>query len=97
MFHKLSLEILGARYCSAQWPGISLYRSDLRWVLFINNEVVIFQDIGISLEQGFYVNRLMSGSLAAKEGSLAIGDRILSVRVLLFVSFHGSCCHDKCL
>jgi len=37
-------------------------------------------ELGINLEPGLYVSRIISGSLAAKEGNLAIGDRILNVR-----------------
>ena len=36
-------------------------------------------DAGISVEPGLYVNRIAPGSPAAREGSLALGDRILGV------------------
>ena len=34
---------------------------------------------GIGVEQGLYVSHIVQGSAAAKEGTLAVGDRILSV------------------
>ncbi|GLG94078.1 Disks large 1 tumor suppressor protein, partial [Gryllus bimaculatus] len=35
---------------------------------------------GLALETGFYICRISPGSLAANEGNLAVGDRVLSVR-----------------
>lgn len=34
---------------------------------------------GLSLETGIYISKISPGSLAAKEGNLAVGDRILSI------------------
>lgn len=38
-----------------------------------------FTDSGICLENGVYAAAVMPGSPAAKEGSLAVGDRIVAV------------------
>ena len=35
---------------------------------------------GLTLDLGVYVNRITPGSAAAKEGYIAVGDRILVVR-----------------
>lgn len=43
--------------------------SDLLWLA----------DSGISLENGVYAAAVLPGSPAAKEGSLAVGDRIVAV------------------
>lgn len=40
---------------------------------------VVFTDSGISLENGVYAAAVVPGSPAAKEGSLAVGDRIVAV------------------
>lgn len=37
---------------------------------------------GLSLESGVYISKISEGSLAAKDSSLVVGDRVL--RVLLF-------------
>ena len=37
---------------------------------------------GISLELGAYVAKIQPGSVAAKEGSIAVGDRIVGVRII---------------
>lgn len=37
---------------------------------------------GISLELGVYISKISPGSLAAKDGNLAVGDRVLNVRFL---------------
>lgn len=37
------------------------------------------RDLGLNLENGLYVSRILPGSAAAKEGNLAVGDRILGV------------------
>lgn len=34
---------------------------------------------GLTLETGIYISKISPGSLAAKEGNLAVGDRVLSV------------------
>lgn len=36
-------------------------------------------DHGISLESGVYINKIIPGSVAAKDGNLNVGDRVLSV------------------
>ncbi|KAI5755793.1 hypothetical protein M8J77_019736 [Diaphorina citri] len=36
-------------------------------------------DHGLTLESGLYICKISPGSLAAKEGSLAVGDRVLSI------------------
>lgn len=36
---------------------------------------------------GIYISKIAPGSLAAKEGNLAIGDRVLNVRILIFFMF----------
>ncbi|XP_060859281.1 disks large homolog 5-like [Metopolophium dirhodum] len=36
-------------------------------------------DHGISLETGVYINKITPGSLAAKDGNLDVGDRVLSI------------------
>ena len=41
--------------------------------------LVVVSEPGIGIEQGLYVSHLVQGSAAAKEGTLAVGDRILSV------------------
>lgn len=41
--------------------------------------LVGFADSGISLENGVYAAAVVPGSPAAKEGSLAVGDRIVAV------------------
>lgn len=37
---------------------------------------------GLTLETGIYISKISPGSLAAKEGNLAVGDRVLSVSFL---------------
>jgi discs large protein 5 len=41
------------------------------------------RDHGLTLETGIYINKINPGSLAAKEGNLAVGDRVLSVRKVI--------------
>jgi discs large protein 5 len=43
------------------------------------------RDHGLTLETGIYISKINPGSLAAKEGNLAVGDRVLSVRFFLLV------------
>ena len=38
-------------------------------------------DHGLILETGMYICKITPGSLAAKEGNLAVGDRVLSVSI----------------
>lgn len=51
-------------------PSRSLFTTQLQ----VNN-----YDHGISLEIGVYINKITPGSLAAKDGNLDVGDRVLSV------------------
>lgn len=51
-------------------PSRSLFTTQLQ----LNN-----YDHGISLETGIYINKITPGSLAAKDGNLDVGDRVLSV------------------
>lgn len=53
-------------------PGQELTRDHLWSALW-------FTDSGISLENGVYAAAVVPGSPAAKEGSLAVGDRIVAV------------------
>ena len=39
-------------------------------------------DHGLTLELGAYVAKIQPGSVAAKEGSIAVGDRIVCVSIL---------------
>ena len=41
----------------------------------------VISEPGIGVEQGLYVSHIVQGSAAAKEGTLAVGDRILSVSI----------------
>jgi C-terminal processing protease CtpA/Prc len=50
-----------------------------RFVQTINYSVDNGQEHGIVLESGYYVSRINAGSVAAKEGNLAIGDRVLYI------------------
>lgn len=49
------------------------------------DDIYIFQlhlnvsEHGLTLETGIYICKINPGSLAAKEGNLAVGDRVLSV------------------
>lgn len=40
---------------------------------------------GLSLESGVYISRISEGSLAAKDSSLVVGDRVLRVSFLAFI------------
>ena len=48
---------------------------------------------GLTVESGVYISRITPGSVAAREGSIAVGDRLLSVSIfhlsarLLYLSF----------
>lgn len=39
---------------------------------------------GLTVENGVYISRITPGSIAAREGSIAVGDRLLSVRISFF-------------
>ncbi len=41
----------------------------------------MFSELGISIESGMYVSRIHQSSVAAKDGNLAVGDRILNVNI----------------
>lgn len=44
---------------------------------------------GLTLETGIYICKINPGSLAAKEGNMAVGDRVLSVsRKVLFILYN---------
>ena len=47
---------------------------------------LVVSEPGIGIEQGLYVSHIVQGSAAAKEGTLAVGDRILSVSTPLAAS-----------
>ena len=49
----------------------------VNWILPMS--ALWFTDSGICLENGVYAAAVMPGSPAAKEGSLAVGDRIVAV------------------
>lgn len=42
---------------------------------------------GLSLETGIYICKISPGSAAAKEGNLAVGDRVLSVSLFFCIFF----------
>ena len=45
---------------------------------------------GISLELGVYISKISPGSLAAKDGNLAVGDRVLNVclvKIIYYIPF----------
>lgn len=46
-----------------------------------SNYFSCISDSGVSLENGVFVAAVVPGSPAAKEGSLAVGDRIIAVSV----------------
>lgn len=39
---------------------------------------------GLTVENGVYISRITPGSIAAREGSIAVGDRLLSVSLSFF-------------
>jgi len=47
--------------------------------LFTTQLKVNNYDHGISLETGVYISKITPGSMAAKDGNLDVGDRVLSV------------------
>ena len=44
-------------------------------------------ELGAQLETGIFVSRIIPGSACAREGNLAVGDRIISVSPPLFGRF----------
>jgi len=67
---SLSSATLVVRRRKPASPSRSLFTTQLQ----VNN-----YDHGISLETGVYINKITPGSLAAKDGNLDVGDRVLSV------------------
>jgi len=67
---SLSSATLVVRRRKPASPSRSLFTTQLE----INN-----YDHGISLETGVYISKITSGSMAAKDGNLDVGDRVLSV------------------
>ncbi|XP_050531919.1 disks large homolog 5 [Daktulosphaira vitifoliae] len=67
---SLSSATLVVRRRKPASPSRSLFTTQLQ----VNN-----YDHGISLETGIYINKITPGSLAAKDGNLDVGDRILSI------------------
>lgn len=67
---SLSSATLVVRRRKPASPSRSLFTTQLQ----VNN-----YDHGISLETGIYINKITPGSLAAKDGNLDVGDRVLSV------------------
>lgn len=67
---SLSSATLVVRRRKPASPSRSLFTTQLQ----VNN-----YDHGITLETGIYINKITPGSLAAKDGNLDVGDRVLSV------------------
>lgn len=44
---------------------------------------------GLTLNTGLYISRISEGSLAAKDKSLSVGDRILRVCLLFFINLNS--------
>lgn len=40
---------------------------------------------GLTIENGVYISRITPGSIAAREGSIAVGDRLLSVSYIVII------------
>lgn len=45
----------------------------------MSSSMILVVDIGIYIEQGLYIARIVPGSTVAKEGMLSTGDRIICV------------------
>lgn len=45
----------------------------------VSSSLILVVDIGIYIEQGLYIARIVPGSTVAKEGMLSTGDRIICV------------------
>jgi len=67
---SLSSAILVVKRRKPAFPSRSYFTTQFE----VNN-----YDHGISLETGVYINKITPGSLAAKDGNLDVGDRVLSV------------------
>ena len=61
-----------------------IYQTRRKLISFFNAfRFFFFLELGISLEMGVYVSRIYPGSVAAKEGNIAVGDRVLNVGYIL--------------
>ena len=52
-------------------------------VLFISLFIYSFPGIGLSIDSGLHIKTIAPGSAAAEEETLSIGDKILSVSILI--------------
>lgn len=43
-------------------------------------------DHGLTLELGVYIAKIQPGSVAAKEGGIAVGDRVINVRFGFYIN-----------
>ncbi|CAG2104840.1 unnamed protein product [Medioppia subpectinata] len=50
-----------------------------RFVQNVTISVEKGQELGLEIESGYYVSRINAGSVAAKEGNIAVGDRVISI------------------
>jgi len=71
---SLSSAILVVKLRNPAFPSRSYFTTHFE----LNNNHNYY-DHGISLETGVYINKITPGSLAAKDGNLDVGDRVLSV------------------
>ncbi|XP_029347232.1 disks large homolog 5-like [Acyrthosiphon pisum] len=67
---SLNSATLVVRRRKPAFPSRSIFTTQLE----VNN-----YDHGISLETGIYINKITPGSMAAKDGNLDVGDRVLSI------------------
>lgn len=58
-----------------------LFSSITLWCGLIQLQLSMNSEHGLTLETGIYICKINPGSLAAKEGNLAVGDRVLSVSI----------------
>lgn len=54
-------------------------RMNMRHLYATHLNLIGCRNHGLSLETGIYISKIAPGSLASKDGSLAVGDRILSI------------------
>ncbi|KAG1674896.1 Disks large 5 [Nymphon striatum] len=47
-------------------------------------------DVGITVATGFYISRICPGSVTAREGNIAVGDRLITVNSQSLESMHSS-------
>ena len=45
-------------------------------------------ELGAQLESGIFVSRIILGSACAREGNLAVGDRVVSVSITYVAVYH---------